>query len=259
MSDGGKPARPAYAALDGRDGTPPGAGWTAYGREDELGSINLLTAAGVLAGARGIEAGKVFSLNWALELPAPALFGRRVVEHAIIDLDPAGTEDKYDDFYPQASSQWDGLSHIRHPRHGFYQGHDRAAITGRPGSRLGIEHWARRGIVGRFVLADLPRFRAKHGRELRCDRSEAISVGEIEACLAHQKVELEIGDILLLRFGWTGWYETTDGKTRARLAESDLFAAPGLENVEATAAWIWDRGLAAIAADNDIVLTAIGD
>jgi len=158
--------RPPFDQLLKGWGAPPGAAWAVYGFEDELGSINLLTAPRVLAAARLVRKGAVFPLNWVLELPNPALFGRRVLQHKIIDLHPVGTEDVYDAFYPQLSSQWDGLAHIKHPEYGFYQGRRREELTGDLGSRIGIEHWARRGIVGRFVLADIERYRAAIGRPI---------------------------------------------------------------------------------------------
>jgi hypothetical protein len=243
-------ARPPYSRLREGFDAPPGAAWAVYGREDELGSINLLTEERVLAATRLARRGKVFPLDWALELPDPALFGRHGPRHRIIDLDPAGTEDVYDGFYPQASSQWDGLAHIRHPEFGFYQGRRREELTGRPGSRIGIEHWARHGIVGRFVLADVERWRRRAGRPIRQGRTDPVTVEEIDACLDFQRTALAPGDILLLRFGWIAWYATCDADTRRYLASTDLFPSPGLANGEATAAWIWDRGLAAIAADN---------
>lgn len=250
MNSEQRKCRASYHELSLDSKSPPGAAWHVYGSRDELGSINLLTPERVVFAASLVRRGAVFPLNWDLEQPNPALFGRQNLEHSIVDLDPAGTEDFYDRFYPQASSQWDGLAHIRHPEHGFYQGYTRQEITGLEGSRIGIEHWARRGIAGRFVLADLDRHFAKTGQPIRQDESEAISVQDIDACLADQGVALTPGDILLLRFGWINWYQTTDDETRERLASTDLFPTPGLTNSEDTAAWLWDKAVAAVAADN---------
>jgi hypothetical protein len=246
MNDG----RPRYADL-GKDGTCPiGAAWNVYGRDDQLGSINLLTPERVAAAMRLPVKGAVFPLNWRLEAPDPALFGRHTLKHSIIDLDPVGTEDVYDRFYPQASSQWDGLAHIRHPVHGFYQGRRRAELTGQEGTQIGIEHWARRGIVGRFVLADIARHRASIGRPVRPGETDPITIADIEVCLASQSTRLEPGDILLIRFGWVAWYDLASAETRRQLSTTDLFPCCGLANREETAAWVWDKGLAAVAADN---------
>lgn len=242
--------RPPFANLPISAAYPPRSAWAVFGEDDELGTVNLLGPAQARRGAELVRRGAVFTLNWDLEQPAPALFGRHVLRHRIIDLDPVGTEDVYDGFYPQGSSQWDALSHIKHPRYGFYNGRTRAEITGEAGSRIGIDRWARHGLVGRFVLADVERHRAAIGRPIRQGESDPIGADDLEACLAWEGVSLEIGDVLLIRFGWIGWYEGTDAKTRAGLASTDLFPAPGLASDVSVAAWLWDRGVAAVAADN---------
>ena len=247
MKDGDG-SRPTYADLRSGSILARGLAWSAYGEQDEVGSIGLLTAEKVAAAAQLVTKGAIFSLNWSLELPDPPLFGRKKIKHTI-HFDSAGTDDVYDSFYPQCSSQWDGLAHIRHPKHGFYQGLS-AEDIGSQKSRLGIEKWAQRGIAGRFVLADVERYRGSIGRPIRQEQPDEVTVQEIEACLAHQGTELCDADIMLVRFGWTTWYEQTDLATRQRLASDESFSACGLSRSEETAAWIWDRRLAAIAGDN---------
>ncbi|GLS36693.1 cyclase [Mesorhizobium tianshanense] len=242
-------ARPSYDELRGDDRSPPGSSWPFYGQADQIGSIGLLDADCVIRAASLVTKGAVFSLNWSLDLPDPALFGRKRLKHSIC-FDHAGADDIYDDFFPQSSTQWDSLGHIRHPVHGYYQGHQEASITGREGSRLGIEHWAERGIAGRFVLADLERFRRALGRPIRPGDSDAITIHDLEACLRSQETKLLPGDILLLRFGWVHWYEQADRETRNALADSEDFAACGLSRSEETARWIWNKSLSAVAGDN---------
>ena len=74
-------------------------------------------------------------------------------------------DDYLDNFYPQASSQWDGLRHIRHPRDGFYNGVKAEEIVA-GGGKLGIENIAQRGIAGRGVLLDVGRHLENAGRSL---------------------------------------------------------------------------------------------
>jgi hypothetical protein len=73
------------------------------------------------------------------------------------------TYQQYDSFNTQSSSQWDGLRHNGHRQYGFYNGVTEEQIMGEGGARNGIEQWARRGIAGRGVLIDFPRFAAAHG------------------------------------------------------------------------------------------------
>jgi kynurenine formamidase len=164
------------------------------------------------------------------------------------------TDDSYDNFYPQRSTQWDALSHVGHPEHGFYNGVRSADITGRPGSRNGVDNWARRGICGRFVLADLARHRESIGRPFDQLAPEAVDVAEIEETLASQHVELRTGDVLLLRFGWLAWYIAASPDERELVAgDVTTLGTPGLSHDEDTARWLWNRHVAAVLTDNPAV------
>ena len=241
---------PRYRDLPIDPSMPEGSAWGVFGRDDQVGTINFLTEDRVRTAAQLVRSGAVFSLNWDLEKPGPAILSRGSLKHSILKF-PEGTDDHYDNFYTQASSQWDALCHIQHPTHGFYNGVTFDDITGLAGSRNGIDNWAKRGIAGRFVLADMARYFEKMGQQLRSDEPRAVTVDEIEAALASQKVSLSGGDILLLRFGWIGWYEETDAATRKRLSEPPYyFPNPGLAPEERTAEWVWDRQLAAVIGDN---------
>ena len=73
---------------------------------------------------------------------------------------------------------------------------------------------------------------------------------EIEAILRSQRVTLIGGDILLLRFGWISWYESIDRAAREQVAALGHAPTPGLAQDESMAEWLWDRRIAAVAADN---------
>ena len=240
---------PNYKDLPLELSKPPHSAWGLFGDDDELGTINLLTPERAASAARLVRTGHVFSLNWSVEQPNPPILGRKPLEHHIIDLEP-GADDFYNNFYPQASSQWDALCHMPHPQYGYYNGRTQADITGKPGSRNGIEHWARRGMAGRFVLADLGRYREEVGHPLRFDQSDAVTPADLDGALKRQGVELEVGDILLVRFGWVGWYERATQKTQQALARAGQnLRTPGLAGTEAMAEWLWDHHLAAVACD----------
>jgi len=242
---------PAYHELPIDPAQPAGSAWGVFGSQDEVGTINLLTPERVLRGVDLVQKGRVFSLNWDLEKPNPPILGRGALRHTITNLaeiEHPGTDDCYDNFYPQASSQWDSLSHIAHPEHQYYNGRSVDEFTGKPGSRNGIDNWGRRGIVGRFVLADVEAYRRHRMVPLPANEKVAITVDEVEATLEHQGSHLETGDILMLRFGWISWYESTDFATRKNLAKQ-MLSSPGLAAEERTAEWLWDRHLAAVVAD----------
>lgn len=244
-----EPNLPSFSQLPVTSDAPPGSAWGLWGADDQVGTINLLTPDKVLAAARLIRTGKVFRLDLPLEIPSPALFRRQSFSHHIIGSGVA-RDDYVDQFYLQSSSQWDGLTHIAHPEHGFYNHTPAEAITGGEDTRLGIEHWARRGIVGRAVLADVARYCERQGRPLDALGPTRVPLADVEATLASQNVSLHAGDILLLRFGWTAAYRALDETGRVELAAQRMRApAVGLDQSPEMAAYLWDQHIAAVASD----------
>ena len=241
---------PSFDELPIKSDAPPHSAWGVFGDDDQIGTINLLTPERVAAAARLVKSGQVFALNWELELPHPPLFGRAVLQHTIKSRRKNVFDDVYDNFNTQSSSQWDGLTHFGHPEHGFYNGVQAEQITGQPGTRNGIEHWARRGIAGRGVLIDYPKFALEHGiafaPNIRCE----ISAEQMEAAAKWQNVEFQIGDILILRTGWIEWYLTLDAEERAQLSQPGALEIGGLRQGEDSLRFLWDNHFAAIATDN---------
>src|SRR6478735_8749776 len=95
---------PSYAALVARtDGRPSGTAWGVFGDDDEVGTINLLDAARVLAGIREVRDGEVHSLNWRVDLPFPNPY-RPVAERTQVGQAGLGRDDFLTPFYLQYSS-----------------------------------------------------------------------------------------------------------------------------------------------------------
>jgi kynurenine formamidase len=235
---------PRYRDLPIRPGLPPRSAWGVFGDDDQLGTLNLLTADRVAAAAKLVRAGRVFPLGYDLDAAVEPM-GRPPFRH-VIEFDDIGADDHFETLYTQASTCWDSMSRIAHPRHGYYNGCRQDEITGRTGSRNGMDNAARKGIAGRFVLADLGRWREAQGQPFDMLAPERVQPQEVEACLAAERVELHIGDILMLRFGWLGWYARASSDERAR----GRFGTPGLSSDESMASWLWDQHVAAVIADN---------
>ncbi|MCI0814833.1 MAG: cyclase family protein, partial [Chloroflexi bacterium] len=157
---------PSYDELPVKEGAPPQSAWGLWGDDDELGCLNLLTPERVAAAAGLVRKGAVFPLNLRIDRPDPPLYGRGRVRHTITGEGSDSRDDHLDSFWPQASSQWDGLRHIRHPEYGFYNGVRDDEIVAGDGGKLGIEKMARRGIAGRGVLLDVARHFAAQRRRL---------------------------------------------------------------------------------------------
>lgn len=242
---------PSYDELPVSPDKPPHSAWGVWGDDDEVGAINLLTPERVLDGAALITKGKVFPLNWDIELPDPPFYGRGPLRHTIVDQGD-GQDDFYDAFYPQQSSQWDGLSHVGHSDYGYYNGRRPSDFTGKPGSKNGVDHWARRGIVGRGVLLDAERYFASTDRPIAPDETRDITVADLRAIAAAQGTELREGDILLIRTGWMQWYDQTTPEQRieiAKVAVAQTMGGPGLEASREMAEFLWNSHVAGAATD----------
>ena len=238
---------PRYVELPIRPHLPERSAWGVFGDDDQLGTLNLLTPDRVAQAAGLVRRGAVFPLSQDMDATIAAM--RRPPFKHVLEFVSTGADDHYDALSTQGSTCWDSMSRIAHPVHGFYNGCRQDQVTGRPGSRNGIDNAARHGIAGRFVLADLGRWREAAGRPFDMTASEAVGVEELQACLDSTSVESRIGDILIIRFGWTSWYE---GASPEEKGEERYLAtgAPGLAHDEATAEWLWDRHVAAVVSDN---------
>lgn len=244
-----EPVVPPYAALKARTDVPSGSAWGLFGPDDELGTINLLTADRVRKAAHSVRSGRTFSLDWPVNaFDPPTSAARRPAVHTIFAKQPNSRDDYLDSFYLQGSSQLDGLRHQRHAEHGFYNGRTDALI--RPGTEtLGIQKWADHGIVGRGVLLDVDAFVRAHRGALDHAAGEAFDVALLDQVAAAEGVVLREGDILMIHTGWSRFYiDDLDFSGRAALAK-DMHSSGLRQSVE-TIEWLWDHHVAAIAADN---------
>ncbi|MGH8010943.1 MAG: cyclase family protein, partial [Candidatus Binataceae bacterium] len=230
-----------------RAGAPAGSAWGVFGDDDQLGTINLLTPERVREASASIREGRVFALNLPINIPDPPLFTRGKHSHTIKHFGNYILDDYLDNFYPQASSQWDALSHVKHPKLGAYNGIPDSEITGYGGTKLGIDNLARRGIAGRGVLADLARYHQRSGRTIDFTRNESIPLEELQETLNAQKTVLHPGDVLLVRIGWTRAYLDMSVEEKAELARDTK--CPGIEGSARVARWLWENHIAAVASD----------
>jgi hypothetical protein len=67
-------ALPAYRNLPLDESMPPRSAWGLWGKDDELGTLNLLGPDQVRRGLECVRDNRVFSLNWKLEEPNPPLW-----------------------------------------------------------------------------------------------------------------------------------------------------------------------------------------
>jgi kynurenine formamidase len=243
------PGLPSYRELPVDPDSPPGSAWGLWGAEDQFGTLNLLTPERAVDGARLVRKGAVFPLNLSLDQPNPPLYGRGRVRQTVVGEGGNGRDDYLDNFWPQASSQWDSLRHVRHPNDGWYNGVTDAEIVAGAG-KLGIENMARRGIAGRGVLLDVDRYLDQDGRGLDHASNSVITVADLDGCRSAQGTDLRAGDVLLVHTGWLRWYAGLPLDARQALADRTRLKAPGLGPAPEMAEYLWDLHIAAVAADN---------
>jgi len=242
-------ALPKYAELLTRSDAPPGSTWGLFGPGDQIGTLNLISKDARIAAARAIETGEAFSLDLRSDAIATSLAPtRRPLSHHIFQRNAFHRDEWLDSVFTQYGSQIDGLRHIGHPDYGFYNGYDPAAFE--PGTeQLGIHQFSRAGIAGRGVLIDIARYMESRGQSIDHEAGQAIPIEIVEAARVAQGVDIEPGDIVLLRFGWLEYYrEVASPETRASLVRVQRHT--GILQSKEAVAWLWDNRISLIAADN---------
>jgi kynurenine formamidase len=228
--------------------------WGRWGRDDEVGTANLVGPEQVRAGAATVEAGQVISLALPLDQGGPQtgangrfnclrysvatgadhVEGRQLWAGKPIPRGLGYADDSVV-LHLQSATHWDSLCHIFHERR-MYNDRPAEEVTSAGSPHCGSEKLADR-LVGRGVLLDLPRAKGVDW----LDDGYAITAEDLDAAAEHVKVKVEPGDIVLLRTGQMarcfeqGWGTYAGGD------------APGLSFH--TVPWLAEREVAAVAAD----------
>ncbi|MBS1678856.1 MAG: cyclase family protein [Actinobacteria bacterium] len=228
--------------------------WEALDRD--LGTLTRMTPETVREAAGLVREGETFGLNLPLTEIAPPLFGRDPVAQEVFATDRNTLDDRLDSFYPQGSTQWDGLRHVRAREFGFFGGVTDAGFAA-DDERLGIGRWTDAGIVGRGLLLDVVAHREQEGRAWDPFGAEPIEAEELREIVAAQEVEPRPGDVLLIRTGWIAAYRALD--QAGREAQAGTPSISGLAGSDDVARFLWDSGAIAVAADNPTLEVAPGD
>jgi hypothetical protein len=184
--------------------------WGRWGPDDEIGTLNHVTAQDIVTAAGLIKRGKVFSLglNFDLNGPQEKSWGNRFNPiHVMLQTGTdavAGRQDgpvglRYaDDIVSlplQCGTQWDALSHIFMGEK-MWNGYDARLVDSTGAAKNGIEKVKDR-MVGRGVLLDVARFKGVDHLEDGC----GISTGDLEQTAKAQGVEIRKGDFVIFRTG----------------------------------------------------------
>lgn len=258
--NGDRDSFPKRAQLPVVAGTPEGSAWF-WGGSDELGRLNLLTPERVQKTTRdNVRTGCVVSLNLPLNEPSPPFFGRRPIEHKI-KLIGKGAFDDETTINTQSSSQWDGFRHFADPKSGcFYNGIVSDEIEGdedldecgpERSRRLGIDAWARHGIVGRGILLDVHSWAQTH-KPYDPFTQHPITAADLRACAEAQGIAFETGDVILIRTGWLERYNALTTEEKKDRSKWDVLKHQyaGLEATEDMKDFLHDSYFAAAASDS---------
>ncbi|HEY2500420.1 MAG TPA: cyclase family protein [Mycobacterium sp.] len=237
-----------------------------WGSDDELGTLNFITADKVAQAASLVQHGKVFPLgvDFGASGPQGAFEFRHNPVHVMtIDGGDVNTLAQYgpgwvrnplaqqlsqymaenpfrfnDDMIImplQAASQWDALSHVYYDDK-LYNGFAAGSVTSMGAYHCGIDKVDGKGITSRGVLLDLVRHR---GAEVFLEPGNPITPEELDDVVRAQGVTIGRGDIVLIRTGWWTRFLETGNK---------MEGYSGLD--WRCASWLHDREVAAVAADN---------
>lgn len=248
--------------------------WGRWGADDELGTLNHITADSVRAAAASVTKGAVFPLGLAFGDAGPqgGLKFRRNPLHVMtvdggdaralveqgrdwvanpvaqelsgfMDGDLLRFNDDMIIMHLQAATQWDALSHVYYDEQ-MYNGFPASAVTSLGASKLGIDKVVGKGITARGVLLDVARHR---GHELDIPHGNPITPDELSATAQAQGVEIRPGDIVLVHTGWATKFQKTGDST----------PSAGLHWSCAT--WLHEHDIAAVAADNIQVEDVLSD
>jgi kynurenine formamidase len=219
--------------------------WGRWGTDDEVGTLNLVTAAKRLQAAQLVRCGRAIDLGIAFDKngPWPHAGFRSNPMHSMTllpsDFDlPDGmfiTDDMI--VMPlQAATQWDSLAHVGYDGM-FYNAVPANAVSNLKGASRNSFPQVNDRLISRGVLLDIARLKGVD----RLPHSYVITPEDLTAAERAQGVVVESGDVLLVRTGHLRHF--LDGN-----AGDFLRDAPGTGL--ATCRWLRERDVAALAMDN---------
>ncbi|MEV6547505.1 cyclase family protein [Streptomyces sp. NPDC051597] len=218
--------------------------WGRWGRDDEIGTLNLVTDEVVREAAATVRTGRRVPLALPLEqngVQTGLIPGRVNPLHTMVQINQEifgpGTVATSDDavtFGLQAATHWDALTHVSHSGR-LYNGRPATTITAHGGAEFsGIDK--PRHLVSRGVLLDVARV---HGVD-RLPGGHAVTPEDLSAAEELGRVTVRAGDIVLVR---TGQVQLCLAGDRHGYG----FPSPGLSL--RTPEWFHARDVAAVAND----------
>lgn len=224
--------------------------WGRWGPDDEIGTLNYISADNIVRAARLVRRGVLFSLALPFDKNGPAvnhprrfnpihrmtLTGPDFTTGSIRLPGDVGLTDDVIIMPLQCGTQWDALSHCFLDGR-LYNGFDANLVSSQGAKRNGIEKMAR-GVVTRGVLLDCARVKGVEW----LNPGYAITRDDLEAATRAAGVTVGTGDAMLIRTGQIA-------RCRAQGGWGDYSTGPAPGLGFDTAGWVHERQLAAVAVD----------
>ncbi|HEV2113688.1 MAG TPA: cyclase family protein [Terriglobales bacterium] len=209
--------------------------WGRWGKNDELGTVNLITPQVRLQAVREVRSGISVSL-------ARPISTTPTVDNAtpLKDVVAVNVDDKFNMDTYTVSFHGFGLSHFDSLAHTFYKGKlyngfSESDVTPGGTRRLDAEQY-HDGIVTRGVLVDIPQLRGKP----YLDTSDVVTAADLDAWERRTAEHIRAGDAVFIRTGrWA---------RRAALGPWDISKASAGLHPDAVR-WLKQRDIAVLGSD----------
>lgn len=207
-----------------------------WGANDEIGTLNYITAAKRVAAAKLVKTGDVVSVARDLTTRASRTNADPVV-HTMARIDPNGPA-ATDSFsiasHGMVVTHMDALCHFSW-KDQFYNRRKRSETLTASGAKWGSIYAQRQGIFTRGVLLDVAAARGVRWY----NPDEYVTVADFEAAERRQRVRVSSGDAIFVRTGME--------RMEAEQGEQDIYPRAGLH--AECAEWMHDRQVSVYGGD----------
>ena len=223
--------------------------WGRWGKDDERGALNFITAKKRAAAAKLVQTGEAVSLALPLatipapDNPTPVMHLVQQAGHDSHDLPLLPYAADYFAIAPHgvANTHLDALCHVFHQGK-MYNGFDASEVGSQGAKKCAIDV-ASGGVISRGVLINIPKIKKVDWLE----NSTPISASDLDAAEKDHHLKVEEGDVLLIR----------TGRAKLRKAKGGWDALhEGMAGLDTTClTWLHERKVAVLGSDgiSDVV------
>ncbi len=210
--------------------------WGRWGKNDQLGTVNLITPQVRLQAVREVRSGISVSLARPIATIPSVDNATPLKDVVAVNVDDKFNMDTYTvSFHGFGLSHFDSLSHTFY-KGKLYNGFSQSDVTAATGSRRLDAEQYHDGIVTRGVIVDIPQLRGKP----YLDTSDVVTAADLDAWERRTGEHIRAGDAVFIRTGrWA---------RRAALGPWDISKASAGLHPDAVR-WLRQRDIAVLGSD----------